>query len=326
MGIKYDDQMLVNYQEKAANLSLNLPWHQGIERDIKTSNIHKYHKIFKRNEIRYILDRIKRVKGEIAWKVAVEVSEPISDIGALPQIYELLCCTVKLEGIKLGIIELPICEGMVVASVLADAVTAQFAWQILDRFFQHNRCEKSNNLSETLLEPLHANSDWTLFLQELWGRPHWHLEDFYKPEIAEEVPTITLEKDLIALEVSEEFANIKVELAEIDVLVKVGGVAVGIVTVAVENNFVSAQKLRSTITLNSGFELCVATVREALLGKSLNGTMPLRSRLASSAKQRPDLHDSLNAPGAGGVYPQNAVMFGRRSGGSGTGVSGRGAP
>jgi hypothetical protein len=84
---------------------------------------------------------------------------------------------------------------MVAASVLADAVAAQFAWQIIDRFFQRNRCEKGNKLWETLLEPFHAKHDWTLFLQELWGRPHWHLEDFYKPEIAEEVPTITLEKN-----------------------------------------------------------------------------------------------------------------------------------
>jgi hypothetical protein len=105
----------------------------------------------------------------------VEVSEPISDICALGQICEILCCTIKLEGIQLGIIELPVCEGMVAASVLADAVAAQFAWQILDRFFQRNRCEKGNKLWETLLEPFHAKHDWTLFLQELWGRPHWHL-------------------------------------------------------------------------------------------------------------------------------------------------------
>jgi len=322
MGIEYDATMLVNYQEKAAKLSLNLPWHKGIERDVKSSNVHKYHKIFTRNEIRYILEKIQRVKGEIAWKVAVEVSEPISDIYAL-QICDRLCCTIALEGIKLGIIELPICDGMVAAAVLADAVAAQFAWQILDRFFQRNRCEKGNKLWETLLEPLHPKHDWALFLQELWGRPHWHLKDFYNPEIAEEVPTITLEKDLIAVEVSEEFANIKVELSEIDVLVKVGGVAVGIVTVAVENNFVSAQKLRSTINRNMGFELCVAAVREALVGKPLNGKQWLRSRLASCARQRSNLPDWLNAPGAGGIYPQNAVMFGRRSGAIGTSVSRR---
>ena len=324
MGIEYDDKMLEFYQEKAAYLSLNQPWHQGIEREIKSNKIHKYHKTFKSNQIRYILDKIKQVKGEIAWKVAVEVSEPISDIYALP-ISDRLCCTIKLEGIKLGIVELPVCEGMVAASVLADAVAAQFAWQILDRFFQRNRCERGNRLWETLLEPLHKKNDWTLFLQELWGRPHWHLEDFYNPEIAEEVSTITLEKDLMVLEISEEFANIKVELSEIDVLVKVGGVAVGIVTVAVENNFVSAQKLRSTINQNIGFELCVAAVREALLGKPLNGNQWLRSRLAFSAKQRSNLPEWLNAPGAGGIYPPNAVLFGRHEGAIGTSVSRRAA-
>ncbi|MEG3935033.1 sulfotransferase [Microcoleus sp. T3_B1] len=323
MEIEYDDRMLKFYQEKAAHLSLNLPWHQGIEREVKSNKVHKYHKIFKSNEIRYILDKIKRVKGEIAWKLTVEVSEPISDICDLPQIYDRLCCTIKLEGIKLGIIELPICDGMVAASVLADAVAAQFAWQILDRFFQRNRCEKGNKLWETVLKPLHPKHDWTLFLQELWGRPNWNLEDFYKAEIAEEVPTITLEKDLIAVEISDDFANIKVELSEIDVLVKVGGVAVGIVTVAVENNFVSAQKLRSTINRNIGFELGVAAVREALLGKPLNGKQWLRSRLASCAQQRSNLPDSLNAAGAGGIYPQNAVIFGRRSGAIGTSVSRR---
>lgn len=325
MGVAYDEKMLKFYQEKAVNLSLNLPWHQGIEREVQSNKVHKYHNIFTKNEIKDILDKIKRVKGEIAWKVAVEVSKPIADICELPQICDRLCCTIELEGIKLGIVELPVCDGTVAGAVLADAIAAQFAWQILDRFFQRNRSEKGNRLWQTLLGSLHNKIDWTLFLQELWGRPHWHLEDFYKPEIAEEIATITSEKNLIALEVSEDFANIQVELPEIDVLVKVGGVAVDIVTVAVENNFVSAQKLRSTITRNSGFELCVASVREALLGKPLNGKQSLRSRLASCAKQRSDLPDSLNAAVAGGIYPPNAAIFGRRSGAIGTSVSRRAA-
>ncbi len=322
MEIEYDDRMLDFYQEKAAHLSLNLPWHQGIEREVKSNNVHKYHKVLKSHEIRYILDKINPVKGEIAWKVAVEVSEPISDIYALP-IYDRLHCTIQLEGIKLGVVELPVCDGIVAAAVLADAIAAQFAWQILDRFFQRYRYEKGNKLWEFLLKPLRAKHDWTLFLQDFWERQNWQLDNFYQSEIAEEVATITLEKDWIAVEVSEELPNIKVELYEIDVLVKVGGVAIGIVTVAVENNFVSAQKLRSTITRNMGFELCVAAVREALLGKPLNGKQWLRSRLASCAQQRSNLPDCLNAPGAGGIYPQNAVMFGRRSGAIGTSISRR---
>ncbi|MEG4342337.1 sulfotransferase [Microcoleus sp. A003_D6] len=310
MGIEYDGEMLLHYKEKAANLSLNLPWHKGIERDIKSNKVHKYHIFFNRNEIRYILDDIKRVKGEIAWKVAVEVSEPISDIYVV-QICDRLCCTIQLEEIQLGIIELPVCDGMVAASVLADAVAAQFAWPILDRFFQHN--------------PETPQFDWTLFLQDIWNRPNWLEAYFYNSETADEAPTISLYRDFIAVEVSDELSNIKVELSEIDVLVKVGGVAVGIVTVSVEDSFVSAQKLRSTITRNSGFELCVATVREALLGKPLNGEMSLRSRLASAAQQRSNLPDGLNAESAGGIYPQDAVIFGRREGAIGTSASRRAA-
>jgi peptidoglycan/xylan/chitin deacetylase (PgdA/CDA1 family) len=88
---------------------------------------------------------------------------------------------------------------------------------------------------------------------------------------------------------------------------------------------VSAQKLRSAITQNSGFELCVAGVREALVGKPLHGEMSLRSRLALSAKKTANLPDWLNAPGSGGIYPPNAAIFGRREGAMGTSVSRRAA-
>jgi peptidoglycan/xylan/chitin deacetylase (PgdA/CDA1 family) len=271
----------------------------------------------------------------------VEVSELISDI-KVPQIFDRLCCTIKLEGIELGvrdlqlntipilwlllrqynsmagllflrksIIELPVCDGIVSARVLEDAIAANFAWEIIKRFFQQN--------------PATPQFEWTLFLQEIWNRPNWLEAYFYNQETADEAYTISLDKDLIAIEVSEELPNIKVELSEINVLVKVGGVAVGIVTVAVENNFISSQKLRSTITQNSGYELCVACVREALLGKPINGEMSLRSRLASSARQRSNLPDWLNAPGSGDIYPQNATIFGRREGAMGTSVSRRAA-
>ncbi|MEG4286173.1 sulfotransferase [Microcoleus sp. A006_D1] len=310
IGIDYDAGMLTDYKKKAANYSLNKPWHQGIERDITLAKVHKYHKYFKESEIQEILTHIDWVNSEVAYKVAVEVSELISDI-AVPQICDRLCCTILLEGNELGTVELPACNGMVAGAVLADAIAAQFAWQILDRFFQHN--------PETL------QLEWTLFLQEIWNHPHSLDDDFYNPETADEALTISLEKDLIAVEVSAELPNIKVELSEIDVLVKVGGVAIGIVTVGVENNFVSAQKVRSTITRNIGFELCVAAVREALLGKPLDSEPSLRSRLASAAQQRSNQPDWLNAEGSGGIYPQDAVMFGRRGGATGTSVSRRAA-
>jgi peptidoglycan/xylan/chitin deacetylase (PgdA/CDA1 family) len=310
IGIEYDAGMLINYKEKAAKLSLNLPWHQGIARDIQSTKVHKYHRVFKDSEIKNILSHIEWVNSRIAYKVTVEVSELISDI-KVPQIFDRLCCTINLEGDELGTVELPICDGIVTGTVLEDAIAAQFAWPILSRFFQNN--------------PETPQLEWTLFLQEIWNRPNWVEANFYNPETADEAVTITLDGDLIAVEVSAELPNIKVELAEIDVLVTVGGVAVSIVTVAVENNFVSAQKVRSTIIRHIGFELCVATVREALLGKPLDNQMSLRSRLTSAAQQRSNLPDWLNAKGSRGIYPQDAVMFGRRCGATGTSISRRAA-
>ncbi len=310
IGIEYDAAMLINYKKNAANLSLNLPWHQGITRDVQSTKIHKYHENFNRNQIQSILTQIQWVNSQIAYKFKVEVSQPILDI-EIPQIFDRLYCTIELEGAKLGIIELPVCDGIVAGVVLADAIASQFAWPILDRFFQQN--------------PENPQFNWTLFLQEIWNRPNWLEAYFYNPETADESFTINLDRDLIAVEVSAELPNIKVELSEIDVLVKIGGVAIGIITVAVENNFVSAQKVRSAITQNCGFELCVACVREALVGKSLSKEMSLRSRLTSAAQKIANAPNSLNALGSGGIYPPHAVMFGRCEGAIGTSASRRAA-
>ncbi len=310
LGIEYDCAMLINYKEKAPNLSLNLPWHQGIQRDIQSTKIHKYHQIFNRNQIQSVLTQIQWLNSEVAYKFKVEVSKSISDI-EIPLIFDRLYCTIQLEGAALGIIKLPVCDGMVAGVVLADAIASKFAWPIIDRFFQQN--------------PENQPFDWTLFLQAIWNRPNWLQAYFYNLETADETFTINLDKDLIAVEVSAELPNIKVELSEIDVLVKVGGVAIDIITIAVENNFVSAQKVRSTITQNCGFELCIACVREALLGKPLSGEMSLRSRLTDAAQKRANSPNWLNAEGSGGIYPQDAVMFGRRESAIGTSVNRRAA-
>jgi peptidoglycan/xylan/chitin deacetylase (PgdA/CDA1 family)/LPS sulfotransferase NodH len=309
IGIDYDAAMLDNYKKQAANLSLNLPWHKGIDRDIASTKSHKYHRLFKQDEIACILDKIELVNQQIAWKAAVEITEPIADICGVQPTFDRLCCTVKLEGTELGIVELPICDEKVPAWVLEDAIAANFAWEILKRFLQQ--------------DPENPLSEWTLFLQQIWNRPNWIEAYFYNPKTADEAHTISIDRESIALEISEDLPNIQTKVSEIDVLVKVGGVAIGIVTVPAENNFISAQKLRSTITRNSGFELCVACARSALIGQPLNSEMSLRSRLALSAGKMANLPDWLNAPGSGGIYPSNAAIFGRRSGAIGTSVSRR---
>ncbi len=319
LEIEYDSKILVDYKSKAASLSLNLPWHHGIERDIQITQFHKYHSCFKTHEIQYILDQIKGVNSEIGYLVKVEVTAPISDI-EIPQIFDRLYCTVQLEGVKLGIVELPVCDGMVAGAVLADAIAAKFAWPILQRFFQYRTWESIRQLSESSLSKLHLKIEWNDFLQEIWDG----FDDDSNPQLRRnELSIISHNQDLIVVEVSEELPNIQVDFSEIDVLVKIGGVPIGIVTVAVENNFVSAEKVRSAIIQYTNFELCVAAVREALLGKPLNGKMSLRSHLALSAQKMANASKSLNPGVSGGIYPRDAVIFGRHQGAIGTSVSRR---
>lgn len=318
LEIDYDSKMLVNYKAKAANLSLNLPWHTGLAKDIESSKVYKYHSCFKSWEIQYILDKIKGVNSEIGYRVKVEVTEPISDI-EIPQIFDRLYCTVQLEGVKLGIVELPVCDAMVAGAVLADAIAAKFAWQILQRFFQYRAWESIRQLSESSLSKLHRKIEWKDFLQEIWDGC-----DDDNPQLRRnELSIISDNQDLMVVEISEELPNIQVDFSEIDVLVKVGGVPIGIVTVAVEDNLVSAEKLRSAIIQNTNFELCVAAVREALLGKPLDGKMSLRSHLALCAQKMANDPDSLNPEGYRSIYPRDAVIFGRHQGAIGTSVSRR---
>lgn len=134
------------------------------------------------------------------YVVQIEVTKPICDITP-PSSAERLRCVVELEGKRIGVLELPICDGMVSGYVLVDAIAAKFAWQILDKFFQHTiyrnfilkRHRKGfsilrgtmelakdlkNNKREIWLQ-IHDKIGWAVFLQELWGYPDWPECYFY---------------------------------------------------------------------------------------------------------------------------------------------------
>lgn len=58
IGIEYSDLMLVNYKSEALRLSLGLPWHQGVDRDIVPAKSN-YANIFQPWEIEYINHRLQ---------------------------------------------------------------------------------------------------------------------------------------------------------------------------------------------------------------------------------------------------------------------------
>ena len=249
--------------------------------------------------------------------VRIEVTEPIPDIRP-PAPVERLRCTVELEGACMGVIELPVCEGLVPSYVLADAIAAEFAWPILGRFFERTVYRDFNVEREQtglslrrgdlrLAEGLPENEDtfwsqahdrvgWTVFLQEVWARPDWPNERFYDPQAPEEAAAQRCAADgWFTVEISADLPDLEVCEQELNVVLTVGEVALRVVTVPVEQNIVRAQELRAALTSASGFELCRAAVREGLLGQPMAGPESLRERLAAAASEAAQCSSPLTA-------------------------------
>jgi peptidoglycan/xylan/chitin deacetylase (PgdA/CDA1 family) len=273
--------------------------------------------------------------------VQIEVTEPIPDI--LPPVpVERLQCTVELEGAGIGTIDLPVCDGLIPSHVLADAMAAEFAWPILGRFFERTVYRGLNvergptglslwrgdlcladGLPEdegTFWPEAHDRVGWAVFLQEIWARPDWPNERFYDPQTPEEAAAQRCAADgWFTVEVSADLPDLEVSGQELDVVLTVGGVALGVVTVPVEQNNVRAQELRAALTSASGFELCRAAVREGLLGRPLEGPASLRERLAAAASEAAQLSGWPDAPGSacaleGVLSPgEPGVVLGRRT-------------
>lgn len=240
--------------------------------------------------------------------VQIEVTEPMHDL-IPPTPMQGLRCKVKLEGIDLGNIELPVCDGIIPAYVLADAIAAQFAWTILGRFFERTiyrdlRFEKETTrlsiyrgklalvrgLSEGECESwarLHDRIGWTVFLQELWGRPDWLQDRFYNSAVREKTARARkIPGNVATVSVETEIPDLEVSHPLMDIEFMVGGAAVAFLTFPAEGKRVRAQQLRAWLNREMGFELCRAVVREGLIGvgAALNGST-LRELLTQSAKQ-----------------------------------------
>jgi peptidoglycan/xylan/chitin deacetylase (PgdA/CDA1 family)/SAM-dependent methyltransferase len=295
--------------------------------------------------------------------VQVEVTGPISDI-LLPGPVERLQCVVELEGERLGTLELPVCQGSVPRYVLTDAIAAEFAWPIIGRFFEHtvyrdlrfdrgpaglSLWREALCLAEGLpedeqayLPQIHDRVGWTVFLQEIWGRPDWPQTRFYDAQAGERAATrLRIDDGWLTVEISEELPEVEVACRELDVMLTVGGVALGVVTIRAKHHILRPQELRAALTGASGFELCRTAVREALLGTTLEGLAGLQARLAATAATTPRHgHDMATVEPANVIFApdwrcavgralpvgETAVLLARRTHGAiGTSISRRAA-
>jgi peptidoglycan/xylan/chitin deacetylase (PgdA/CDA1 family) len=244
------------------------------------------------------------------YAVRVEITEPIEDIHP-PASAVSVQCVIDCEGVYLDTICLPVCDGLVSGAVIADAIAAESAWDILGRFFERSVYRELHverfldgvsirrgtlSLGERLSayqderkfwSEAHDRIGWVVFLQEIWGRPEWPDGRFYNPpEEKEPAPRRSSEDGWLVAEVSEDLASVETSRSELKVILTVGGVALGVVTVPVKENAVHADDLRAALNDASGYELCRAVVREGLLGQPFATGESLRNRLAAAAAER----------------------------------------
>jgi peptidoglycan/xylan/chitin deacetylase (PgdA/CDA1 family) len=263
--------------------------------------------------------------------VRVDVARAISDIRTSATVERVRCC-IESDGESLGVVELPVFDGLVTGYVLADAVADVLGWSILERFL---RCTVFARLEfrrdehgvsawrralcvadglpddgDGLFRAVHAQAGWTIFLQELWGRSGWSADRFYDPTVVEEeTPRRTSVDGWLAIEVSEPLADVETSSRVLRVVPSVGGTAIGVVSVPVAARVVRAQALRVAITRAGGFELCRAALRQAVLGRPFAEGTSLRERLAAAAATaglRP-LERTLPAGESGIVFARRTV-------------------
>lgn len=243
------------------------------------------------------------------YGVDIDVTQPIIDL-PVPYDLETLNCRVYLAKEFLGSIDLPVFDRKISRLVLSDAIANRYGWEILRYFFEQKvyseltikRNESSivvqkgklilaEDLTPDLdLWQLHEKIGWKLFLQELWGATNWERNSSSQTSYCQ--TTLVNDREWSLIEVSEDFSDLKVVQSSLHVVVLVGGVAIGVITIAVETPMITAAELKREIVAQADLELVRAAVREGLLGQPLDGNFSLRDRLAKAARLKNTIEPS----------------------------------
>ncbi len=257
------------------------------------------------------LQRTRRRPVQVGrgYGVSIELTLPVPDIEA-PSGAEHLRCDLTLEGEPLGAIELPVCDGTVPSAVLIDAAAAATYWPVLGRFFERALYPQMlvrqaggwallrgqlvlavglGGDSQAAMRQAHDQAGWTVLLQELWRRPEWPNERFYRTGHGEESPPLApLLNGWCLVEISMPPADVAAPEGEVQAVLDVGGVAVcrSVVPASKGSPIVTADQLRVALTLTAGVELARVTAREGIFGRPLDAAGSLAERLASAASRR----------------------------------------
>lgn len=301
------------------------------------------------------------------YGICLEITQPITDIPA-PAGIERLHCRITAAEKFLGTVLLPVCDGAVSGEVLRDAIAARYPWEILGEFFQRTlypslrfRQEPSgvsvwrNHLCLAEALPSGANLQvethhrigWTVFLQELWNRPHWPESFFYYQQgwkralrelqlnlqqrrwalpqgLALATPCRSVSDGWITVELTEALPQIQwaarspaADHPTLNLIPTLGGIPLGIIPLTLPENRLQPQALRALIIRECATELVVAAVREGILGQPLTGE-PLRQRLQKQRRAFPEFIGSTPWQAGSGEPGDRTLHLPRHPGAIGT--------
>ncbi|HEX5145635.1 MAG TPA: glycosyltransferase, partial [Conexibacter sp.] len=262
--------------------------------------------------------------------------EPPQDLSLDPDITRLLCA-IRYGERRLGELEIPLVDGWMPARVLADAIVATLAWDVLQAHFEAHayerlevtaaagraRVERDGRVlfdgpldpQRTRAQGVHDAIGWAVLVRELWGVDA-SLEDVYADEREDppDVPVCDAGAPL-ALDLAEPVPRV-VDAGEepLDVAVTVGGVPLTIARCEPRDGVVSAHRLRRALLLQSGFELCRAIVREGVVLAPADAGGTLGERLAAVRAARAGAD-------ARALLGDGVTAIGRAAGADGTSAS-----
>ncbi len=236
--------------------------------------------------------------------LAIEVTAPLTDL-TIGEGIERVVARITVQGASLGMLELPVIDGMVAAAVMRDAIADRFGWPLLGWLFERTAYREITlrhdagswsawrgdaRLAEGLPDDaaerwalLHDRIGWETFVGLLWPAG---------AEAAYPVTPSDVSPPWISLEASAPLGDLRVGVPRVAVALHVAGAPVVAIEVETEEGMLRASVLRDQLLIAGGYELLAVAVREALLGQPFGAETPMESLLAAAVQRSHEARDT----------------------------------
>ncbi len=251
----------------------------------------------------------------------INVIEPIEDF-ALPAEVQRANFSLSIFGTAVGTIALPVVDGKLSSFVLKDAIASESGRAIVAAYFRktlypllslidadvktgQTKIYRGNALitDSAYRQPNDPEGTkfwdkannyiyWTLFLQEVWGRPAWTFDQFYSLRTPDRPRGIVSAQNALTLDVFEELPNVLVLSPSLELTITVAGTNLCTFSISTEGRLITSQEIRAWVSTACASELCAAVVRECIVGHEIEVRKTLRELGIDALDRRNDLKSS----------------------------------